>query len=303
MALCMSPASVVCAPWNGEAMPGYTFTTMWLWTPGPVPMDAAPMMDGQVIAPSAGPDEVNEDKSNTDPASGFLPFNSDHLKTNFQDPGVHGGWLSEVPTDCGASQGQDSLCSIVTDEEWRTVSGAGAQDQYFNPELNRFMYGRKHCDVPKRLDFSAGPRPDSKSEEVHTLMIRNVPNWFSRWNLMQEFTRCGFNGDYDFMYLPFDTYTAMNVGYAFVNFEDPARAAAFREVFHGREFPTRSSRKGRLAQVSVAHLQGLKANLAHCHSTSLSFSVPPWQRPWVKEQQRLYAKQTDEKDGEPNWHL
>lgn len=143
--------------------------------------------------------------------------------------------------------------------------------------------GRSHCEVPKRHDFASHFKTlRNKASPVTTLMIRNVPNFFKQKKLMQELDRLGFEGKYDFLYLPIDTSTLWNVGYAFVNFEDPQQAKTCMEVIQGYDFGLRQPNKRRPAQVSVAHIQGLADNLAHCTSTAMFASSQPWMRPWVK---------------------
>ena len=49
-------------------------------------------------------------------------------------------------------------------------------------------------------------------------MIRNVPNRYTRYQIVDELNLHQFEGCYDFVYLPIDQATEANVGYAFVNF-------------------------------------------------------------------------------------
>lgn len=142
--------------------------------------------------------------------------------------------------------------------------------------------GRSHIYVPRRLNLEERFRERSEFEEVTTLMIRNVPNRYDRVMLMQELDMLGFQSKYDFLYLPIDNATHWNVGYAFVNFDEPKDAENCMRALEGHQFFKFRQGKKRVAQVSVAHIQGLEQNLAHCSGTSV-FSVPsPWLRPWVR---------------------
>merc|ERR1712190_293445 len=119
-------------------------------------------------------------------------------------------------------------------------------------------------------------------------MIRNVPNRYDRRLLMQELDDLGFKDKYDFLYLPIDTRTQWNVGYAFVNFDEPEDARHCMESLEGHYFfhfrTARATSRKRMAVVSIAHIQGLEQNLAHYSGTSV-FSMPaPWLRPWVRKQ-------------------
>mmetsp|Transcript_62449 Transcript_62449/g.183074 ORF Transcript_62449/g.183074 Transcript_62449/m.183074 type:complete len:506 (-) Transcript_62449:169-1686(-) len=156
------------------------------------------------------------------------------------------------------------------------------------------MRGRSHNHVPRRVNlvdrYNNKKSKDGKDEEMTTLMIRNVPNQYHRGLLMQELNSLGFRDKYDFISLPMDNATYWNVGYAFVNFEDPQDAAACMQVLHGHEFKRYyGNGKKRVAQVSVAHIQGLEQNLSHCSSTSVLSTYALW-RPWVRPKSRANLK-------------
>lgn len=134
---------------------------------------------------------------------------------------------------------------------------------------------RMHQEVPRSVDFFQGVAPGwtpSMGDNITTLMIRNVPNQYSRDDFVGELERFGLAGSFDFVYLPVDQYRRWNVGYAFVNFvsSEDASMASQRLTDH----PFRHSWKGKLAKVSSAHLQGLRANLEHyCRTTVINAPV------------------------------
>lgn len=90
-------------------------------------------------------------------------------------------------------------------------------------------------------------------------MLRNIPNRLSQETILKEIDTEGFSGQYDFFYLPVDSRHKANVGYAFVNFVDPADMERFMKHFEGFKFQRQNSQK--VSTVSVARLQGLKENL------------------------------------------
>jgi len=66
-----------------------------------------------------------------------------------------------------------------------------------------------------------------------TMMLRNIPNVFTRALLADQLDAAGFQGSYDFVYLPVDHSTNIGFGYAFVNFTSPNGARLFKKSFHG----------------------------------------------------------------------
>ncbi|KAK8460202.1 hypothetical protein SEVIR_2G295600v4 [Setaria viridis] len=114
--------------------------------------------------------------------------------------------------------------------------------------------------VPKpRLLF------DSASKRT-SLMIRNIPNNFTRMRLMsiidehcfienQKIPTGGVKSEYDFLYVPFDFRTLANKGYAFVNMTSPEAARRLWEHLHGHRWEV--NRCGKTCAVDCAADQGL----------------------------------------------
>jgi len=98
---------------------------------------------------------------------------------------------------------------------------------------------------------------------------------------MMDLNDCGFNCLFDFLYLPIDKATANNVGYAFVNFVDPLPAANCMKFFQGHRFIRIQRSSNKLARISVAHMQGLEANMRHYEKTAVNVSKEKTRRPLV----------------------
>jgi hypothetical protein len=103
---------------------------------------------------------------------------------------------------------------------------------------------------------------DSESN-CYTVMIRNIPCGCSREDVLQAIDSVGFNGLYDFFYLPRRRYKTM--GYGFIGFPDPHLTRSFAESMTGYRFPTRNSKK--VVSVVPARIQGLNSCLDHFKST------------------------------------
>jgi len=91
----------------------------------------------------------------------------------------------------------------------------------------------------------------SMAEAMTTLMVRNVPAWYTQDMLLKEWPN---EGIYDMLYLPFKFKTRQNMGFAFVNFTDPCHAEAFRLRWHKTHLSNHSAKKP--LDISFADLQG-----------------------------------------------
>jgi hypothetical protein len=79
------------------------------------------------------------------------------------------------------------------------------------------------------------PPTEAPSEDrpFTTVMLRNLPNNYSRTMVLQMLNDNGFTGCYDFFYLPMDFKSTACLGYAFVNLIDARTAAVFWKTFDG----------------------------------------------------------------------
>lgn len=156
----------------------------------------------------------------------------------------------ENPTNSADPETSEQLAS-----EWErpTAPGFGS-------------FGKRHELVPKKANLKE-QFEKTESKSVTTLMLRNVPNAYDRETLMEELDQLGFAGCFNFLYLPIDSATKNNVGYAFVNFNDEKMSEDCMNNMTGYFFKGQPYNRRRAAIVSVAHLQGLEANLEHYSRT------------------------------------
>lgn len=125
---------------------------------------------------------------------------------------------------------------------------------------------------PKRTDyikkFSSGPEDAASPEAaasaasagaITTMMLKNIPCRKNQDEVMSTIDFEGFQGRYDFFYLPRDVKFRANLGYAFVNFLTPEDASQFQTRMDGYRFVSSGSSKA--CQVVAAHVQGVMNNL------------------------------------------
>jgi len=129
----------------------------------------------------------------------------------------------------------------------------------------------QHARVPKSVNLAEEFSKVKTECPPTTMMIRNIPNRYNQRELITELEGLGFAGSFDFFYAPIDTSTMGNVGYAFVNFLEPRWAELSREVLEGYAFKKHQQKARRkVATVSVAHLQGLQANIRHYENAAVN---------------------------------
>mmetsp|Transcript_29744 Transcript_29744/g.81468 ORF Transcript_29744/g.81468 Transcript_29744/m.81468 type:complete len:592 (-) Transcript_29744:200-1975(-) len=108
-----------------------------------------------------------------------------------------------------------------------------------------------------------------------TLMLRNLPNNYTRDMVLDLFDSQGFAGKYDFVYVPTDFATDANLGFAFVNLVSYADACVMKEKLDG--FRRWSIPSGKVCNMcwSSADQQGLDANIERYRNSSVMHASVP----------------------------
>ncbi|CRG88745.1 Meiosis protein mei2 [Talaromyces islandicus] len=104
-----------------------------------------------------------------------------------------------------------------------------------------------------------------------TIMLRNIPNKVDLSLLKTIIDETSF-GKYDFMYLRIDFANNCNVGYAFINFEDPIDIIDFVQARAGRTWNCFNSDK--VAEVSYATIQGRDCLVQKFRNSSVMLEDP-----------------------------
>jgi hypothetical protein len=115
---------------------------------------------------------------------------------------------------------------------------------------------------------------------VVTVMMRQIPRHFTQQLLLHEVIAHGFEGLFDFLYLPWDLKKGINVGYGFISFTDPRTALTFRDAFDGAYLGTPEARlKEKPVRVHPASMQGYQANYHHFVHTKTGQKQDPLYSP------------------------
>lgn len=106
-------------------------------------------------------------------------------------------------------------------------------------------------------------------EEYTTVMLRNIPNKYTRTMLIDQLHRSGFLGQIDYMYLPTDFANRCNVGYCFCNFRTSRARQLFCKLFDAQ--PAQNVLPGfnsyKVCQVTKAKWQGRSENVRRLRSS------------------------------------
>lgn len=93
---------------------------------------------------------------------------------------------------------------------------------------------QRESSMPATTQAHRGARDcQSAQSDLTTLMMRNIPNDYTRSMLLDLLDSMGVAGKYDFVYLPMDFGKMAGLGYAFVNFASHADADVARHTLHG----------------------------------------------------------------------
>lgn len=133
-------------------------------------------------------------------------------------------------------------------------------------------------EVPKAsVSTSAGAVKETRS----TVMLRDLPEAYSRSRLLKLLEAQGFFGRFDFIYLPVDFKHQKNLGYALINLVSPAEALRLTSHFEG--FSTWDMPSDRVCTVGwCSPQQGLEAHVErYRNSPVMHESVPEEWRPML----------------------
>ncbi|PKY06900.1 meiosis protein MEI2 [Aspergillus campestris IBT 28561] len=104
-----------------------------------------------------------------------------------------------------------------------------------------------------------------------TIMLRNIPNKIDQ-TMLKAIVDETSHGKYDFMYLRIDFANNCNVGYAFINFEDPIDIIDFVNARAGNTWNCFNSDK--VAEVSYATIQGKDCLVQKFRNSSVMLEHP-----------------------------
>jgi len=106
-----------------------------------------------------------------------------------------------------------------------------------------------------------------------TVMLRHLPNNYTRDMLLQILDSHGFSGCYDLVYMPTDFSSNVGLGYAFINLTSHGEASRFWSQIQGFSNWEVASKK--VCEIGWSNLQGLQTHIdRYRNSPVMHDSVP-----------------------------
>lgn len=216
------------------------------------------------------PDEASECEHDIPPTSMILQNASMMLqKTTMMLQNAKSlGLRRELSMGSVCSQiSEDSEEHFAEDPTQARLPKSSNKPQVFRESTDDFS----HCHVPRHVNFAKEFAEKSiRASPPTTIMIRNIPNRLAQHQIMKVLERLGFAGTFDFFYAPMDKRTKCTVGYAFVNFLHHEVAARCMRAMERYCFEGYGRQGSKQARVSVAHIQGLEANVRHYENSAVN---------------------------------
>jgi len=176
------------------------------------------------------------------------------------------GYLKK-PQGGDGRKGIDSTCDVST------IAGS-------SPPVS-IVTSRNHSRVPS-TDGDNAEKPELLDTGKTTVMMRNLPNDYTRDMVQELLNNTGYKGKFDFVYLPIDFQRKAGLGYAFINFVDSETAAKFQKEYTG--FRGWSVTSEKMCEVAWSDVQGLQTHIDRYRNNPVMHeSVPEECRP------QLYA--------------
>ncbi|RDW89423.1 hypothetical protein BP6252_01455 [Coleophoma cylindrospora] len=169
------------------------------------------------------------------------------------------GSFSDSPT----SAGQANVVGRLTIRRQHATQGTPVRGRYrlSGPQINH-----NYVDVEK---IKTG------RDVRTTIMLRNIPNKITVEMLIKIVNETSF-GMYDFLYLRIDFSNDCNVGYCFMNFEDPLNIVPF--IYARANQKWHHFKSDKVAEISYATIQGKDCLIQKFRNSSVMLE-PPHYRP------------------------
>lgn len=170
--------------------------------------------------------------------------------------------------------GKDKSISEMSASAGSSLAGSldATRNQSRAPSAGAGSYGND-CEKTATSASASGSQSPVAPERT-TVMMRNLPNDYTREMLLNLLVDEGYAGRIDMLYLPIDFKSQAGLGYAFINFVESEVAEGFCQRFSG--FTSWRVASDKVCEVSWSDaLQGLQANIEHYRNSPVMHESVP----------------------------
>lgn len=214
---------------------------------------------------------------------GMLPPPMPMTAAGLPTPDTSNRGVSTSTPQAGSSRRSSYVWSVLRDRakggRGSLDSDASSLDSTRSPQsLQGSAVASSNNDPAERSassDTSEGHEAEPLADSRRTtVMMRNIPNNYTRHMLVALVNSRGFRGSYDMLYVPMDFQTQTGLGYAFVNLVSYEEAERLRRAFDGfRNWSCLSEKVCEVVWSDV--LQGLEGHVErYRNSPVMHESVP-----------------------------
>ena len=170
-----------------------------------------------------------------------LPFDTSSTEENRNSYGNYYGGGS------APNSSNISLAPSPPRKESNFLSLFGSNNSFENCKMDSYSlkYKSNDIDLMKIL---------TQEDQRTTLMIKNVPNKFTKEHFLSIFNK-RFEGKFNLFLLPTDVKEKKNYGYAFINFISSFYILNFYNTFHGKRWENTNSIK--VCEIVYSKIQGV----------------------------------------------
>ena len=159
---------------------------------------------------------------------------------------------------------------IIYDNNKNNINYYNNNDNNITNNINNIINNNKICNNNSINIVKKNQKPNTYEINIKkiltfedkrtTLMIRNIPNKFTKDNFLYLFNK-EFEGKFNCFLLPTDFNEKKNFGYCFINFLDPLDIIYFYYRFNGKNWPGTNSKK--ICEIIYSKIQGINKMIRH----------------------------------------
>lgn len=176
------------------------------------------------------------------------------------------------------SKPQSTFDRCIVQASAHAALGGGAAATAPDPASTLEMGQPNLMPAGNQEDPAGEPKDCQWPSGTTSLMVRNISNRYTLEEVVDEFVNAGFEGTFDFLFMPNDFERKGNLD-ALVNLRSPYIAWLFRRAFHGHSFCKYATNK--VLAITPSVTQGFEALVNGWFEEHAHHVANPWRRPII----------------------